>query len=103
MYRCCSLTGLPLESSLADDVRQYVPELPDYGSKITVAELLHHTSGLKDYGQPLRFAGVHNSDVITPASALDIIRRQRELNFIPGSAARANSFACTLRHSCYRG
>ena len=35
--------------SLDDDVRTYVPELPDYGKPITVAELVHHTSGIRDF------------------------------------------------------
>jgi CubicO group peptidase (beta-lactamase class C family) len=32
--------------SLDDDIRSYLPELPDYGEKVTVANLVHHTSGL---------------------------------------------------------
>ena len=32
--------------SLDDDVRKYIPELPDYGHTITLREMLHHTSGL---------------------------------------------------------
>ncbi|MBO7942273.1 beta-lactamase family protein, partial [Streptomyces sp. S9] len=35
--------------SLDDDVRKYVPELPDYGQTITLRHLLQHTSGLRDY------------------------------------------------------
>src|SRR5262249_33298402 len=35
--------------ALDDDVRKYVPELPDYGRTITLRHLLHHTSGLRDY------------------------------------------------------
>jgi CubicO group peptidase (beta-lactamase class C family) len=34
--------------SLSDDVRQFIPELPDIGAHITLDELLHHTSGLRD-------------------------------------------------------
>lgn len=34
-----------------DDVRKYVPELPNYGPSrpIRISDLLHHTSGLPDY------------------------------------------------------
>jgi CubicO group peptidase (beta-lactamase class C family) len=35
--------------SVNDDVRNYIPELPDYGQKITILHLLNHTSGLRDY------------------------------------------------------
>ena len=31
---------------LSDDVRAYVPELPDYGMPITVEHLIRHSSGL---------------------------------------------------------
>lgn len=34
---------------LTDDIRDHLPELPDYESTVTVADLLHHTSGLPDY------------------------------------------------------
>src|SRR3712207_3091558 len=35
--------------SLDDDVRKYVPELPQYEAPITIRQLIHHTSGLRDY------------------------------------------------------
>jgi CubicO group peptidase (beta-lactamase class C family) len=35
--------------SVDDDVHKYIPELPDYGKKITILNLLNHTSGLRDY------------------------------------------------------
>jgi CubicO group peptidase (beta-lactamase class C family) len=38
--------------SLSDDIRKYLPELPDYGHKITIDNLLTHTSGVRDW-QPL--------------------------------------------------
>ena len=31
--------------SLDDDVRKYIPELPDFGQRITIRHLVHHTSG----------------------------------------------------------
>lgn len=71
--------------ALSDPVQKYIPELPDYGVPITVADLLHHTSGLKDYNQLLSFSGVHGADVATPEMALGLVRRQHELNFVPGS------------------
>jgi CubicO group peptidase (beta-lactamase class C family) len=35
--------------SLDDNVRRYIPELPDYGHVITLRETLHHTSGFRDF------------------------------------------------------
>jgi CubicO group peptidase (beta-lactamase class C family) len=71
--------------SLTDDVRKYLPELPSYGHKIAIANLLHHTSGLKDLDQLLQFSGVHLPfDLMNTRMAWSIIERQRTLNFAPG-------------------
>src|SRR5262245_46840330 len=43
--------------SLDDDVRAYVPELPDYRTPITLRHLLHHTSGLREQSHLLALAG----------------------------------------------
>src|SRR5947208_2709277 len=34
--------------SLEDDIRKYLPEMPDYGHRITIRNLLQHTSGVRD-------------------------------------------------------
>lgn len=71
--------------SLDDDIRQYLPELPDYGTKVTIAHLLHHTSGLREQGQVLTLAGWRSDDVKTQDDMLWIVAKQRKLNFEPGS------------------
>lgn len=71
--------------SVNDDVRKYIPELPDYGKKITILHLLNHTSGLRDYLSLMDLAGIHTDSVTTDEDALQIIARQRALNFDPGS------------------
>jgi CubicO group peptidase (beta-lactamase class C family) len=71
--------------SLDDDVRRHVPELPDYGRRITVRQLIHHTSGLRDYLTLLTLAGRPFEDVLTDESTLELIARQRALNFEPGT------------------
>jgi len=71
--------------SVNDDVRKYLPELPDYGSKITILHLLNHTSGLRDYLTLMDLAGINTDSVTTDEDALQIIARQRVLNFAPGS------------------
>lgn len=70
--------------SLDDDVRAWVPELPDYGDRITVRHLIHHTSGLRDYLTLMRLAGMRYEDVHSEEEILDLIARQQELNFRPG-------------------
>src|SRR5438128_2520910 len=70
---------------LNDDIRKYIPELPDYGQKITVLHLLNHTSGLRDYLTLMDLAGIPTDSVTTDEDALQMIFRQKALNFAPGS------------------
>jgi CubicO group peptidase (beta-lactamase class C family) len=71
--------------SLDDDVRKYVPELPDFGKRITLDHLLHHTSGLRDYHLLLLLEGLDEEDVITSREILWLLSHQRSLGFPPGS------------------
>lgn len=70
--------------SLDDDIRKYVPEIPSYGKTITLREMLHHTSGFRDI-LSLMFLGGRNSEDIHPTNELlDLLSRQKALNFAPG-------------------
>ena len=71
--------------SINDDVRKYIPELPEYGQKVTILHLLNHTSGLRDYLTLMDLAGMHIDGVTTDEDALQIVSRQQALNFAPGS------------------
>ena len=71
--------------SLDDDVRKYIPELPDFGQKITIRHLVHHTSGLRDQWALLDLAGWrYSKDLITDDDVMSVMTRQKELNFKPG-------------------
>lgn len=72
--------------ALDDDIRKHVPELPDYGHTITIRHLLTHTSGLRDWGSVAAIAGWgRNARTHTHEHVLDILSRQRSLNFTPGN------------------
>jgi CubicO group peptidase (beta-lactamase class C family) len=70
--------------SLDDDVRKYIPELPDYGYAITLRQMLHHTSGLRELENLLDFSGRNQEDIHPFAELIDLITRQKALNFQPG-------------------
>ena len=70
--------------SLDDDIRRFVPELPDYGVNLTLRHLLHHTSGLQEWDQLIHLAGWRLDDVFTHQNVLSIIKSRKELNFKPG-------------------
>jgi CubicO group peptidase (beta-lactamase class C family) len=70
--------------SLDDDVRKYIPELPDYGNRITLRQMLHQTSGYRDFLDLTYLAGESISALSSPQDILALIIRQRGLNNLPG-------------------
>jgi CubicO group peptidase (beta-lactamase class C family) len=70
--------------SLDDDVRKYIPELPDYGHVITLRQMIHQTSGFRDFFTLLHLAGHDVADFNSPEDIFKIVVRQRGLNNIPG-------------------
>lgn len=70
--------------SLDDDVRRYIPELPDYGRPITLRQMLHHTSGLRDFLALTYLSGRDISALSSPDRVLRLIARQKGLNNAPG-------------------
>ncbi|HSK11200.1 MAG TPA: serine hydrolase domain-containing protein [Vicinamibacterales bacterium] len=72
--------------SLDDPVRKYIPELPDYGTPLTIRHMLTHTAGLRDWGSVAALGGwPRTTRAYTHAHVLDIAARQRALNFAPGT------------------
>lgn len=83
--------------SLDDDIRKFVPELPDYGTPISVRQLMHHVSGLRDQWQLLGYAGWRfPEDLITEQDVLNIVRRQKGLNFAPQAEYMYSNTGFTL-------
>src|SRR5580693_2570315 len=70
--------------SLDDDVQKYVPELPSYGKTITLRQMLHHTSGFRDVLGLLLLAGRNFEDIHPTPELLDLLSRQKALNYQPG-------------------
>lgn len=70
--------------TLEDDIRKYLPWFPDLKQKITIRQLLNHTSGIRDQWQLLAIAGTRLDDVITQDHIVKILSKQQALNFRPG-------------------
>ena len=70
--------------SLDDDIREHLPDVPDFGNTITIKHLIHHTSGLRDQWELLAMAGWRLDDVITKEHIMKLVRHQKDLNFAPG-------------------
>ncbi len=83
--------------SLDDDVHKYIPELPDFGERITFRHLLHHTSGLRDQWSLLGLAGWrYSQDLITDDDVMSVVTRQKALNFKPGEKYMYSNTGFTL-------
>lgn len=86
-FSAAAIVRLSLEGklNLNDDIRKYIPEVPDFGHKITFNNLIHHTSGIRDQWVLQFLAGWrYNGDLITEKDILDMLARQKALNFLPG-------------------
>lgn len=72
--------------SLDDAVRKHIPELPEYAAAVTIRQMLNHTAGLRDWGSLFAIGGwPRTTRVYTHAHVLDILTRQRALNFPAGT------------------
>lgn len=71
--------------SLEDELRRWVPEIPDYGSRLTLLHALNHTSGLRDYLTLMSLRGLRGDDFYSEVELIARQAAQEELNFDPGS------------------
>ena len=71
--------------SLGDDIRTHLPSLPDLGATITIENLFHHTSGLREIYNTLYMVNRRPGDIIFQEDAQKLIGYQTKLQFQPGS------------------
>lgn len=81
---------------LDDDIRKYLIWFPDLKKKVTIRNLLNHTSGIRDQWQLLAIAGTRLNDVITQDHIVKILSRQQTLNFDPGEQYSYSNSGFTL-------
>jgi CubicO group peptidase (beta-lactamase class C family) len=82
--------------SLDDDIKKYIPEILVEDNRITIKNLMTHSSGLKDQWNLLRLAGWKLDDIITNEQVLDLIYNQKSLNFQPNKAFLYSNSGYTL-------
>jgi CubicO group peptidase (beta-lactamase class C family) len=86
-FTCAAILLLAAEKrlSIEDDVREHIQALPELGHRITIAHLMHNTSGIRDMLEIMRLGGADLAQPCSPQDLLDGVCRQRRLNFPPGS------------------
>jgi len=82
--------------SLEDDIRNYIPELPDFGVRITIRRLLTHTSGYREIYNFLPMSGFQMEDAFPREMAIRIIQNQPELQAEPNTEYNYNNTAFIL-------
>ena len=80
---------------LDDDIREYLPELPDFGQVITIRHLLTHTSGLREFLNLYTLTGAATTG-LQREQVLTIARRQPALQNAPGTEFNYNNTAFVL-------
>jgi len=86
-FTCAAILMLAAEGKLRveDDVRDHIAAFPDLGHRITLAHLMHNTSGIRDMLEVMRLGGVDLGQPCRAEDLLDGVCRQRGLNFEPGT------------------
>ena len=79
--------------SLEDDVREYIPELPDLGQVVTLRNMLNHTNGFREVYNLMPMTGWKGEDVLLREEVLEILKRQEELQAAPGEEYNYNNSA----------
>ena len=84
--------------SLDDDIREHIPELPEFDHTISVRHLITHTSGLREFLNLTRMTGrrLDRGDWIDRSEIIDIVQRQPALQNEPGAEWNYNNTAFGL-------
>ncbi len=69
--------------SLDDDVRKYIPEIPEFETPVKLRHLVYQTSGLRDWLSVLQLSG-RDKEEVTFEKVLNIVEAQKRLAFPPG-------------------
>lgn len=77
--------------TLDDPLSRYLTEMPPWAANVSLAQLMHHTSGLPDYSNLLQEQGFGFSDRTTESQALQVLAAAPELTFKPGSRYEYNN------------
>lgn len=86
-FTCAAVLLLAAGGRLAvgDPVRAHLPELPEAYGAITLDQLMHNMSGLRDMLTLMRLGGADLGQPVASADLMAAICRQRGLNFAPGT------------------
>ena len=82
--------------SLDDDVREHIPELPEFGEVIRIRNLMNHTNGLREVYNLMPLTGWKGGDELRRETVIEMLKRQEELQASPGEEFNYNNSAFIL-------
>lgn len=77
--------------NIDDDIRKYLPELPDFGKTVTIRHALSHTTGYREYLNTFAMTGAHSSKEFSDEQIIRMVQRQPELQNDPGAEFNYNN------------
>jgi CubicO group peptidase (beta-lactamase class C family) len=83
--------------NIDDPVNKYLENWPEFEHKVTLRHLLTHTSGYREAYTMSNLAGrIVGVDHLSREECLEVVRKQPQLEFIPGSRYTYNSTAWVI-------
>jgi len=71
--------------NMNDKIIKYLPDLSEAMSDITLYQLVHHTSGIRDWPTLFALKGWQPEEPLTLDDIYEILKKQESLNFTPGT------------------
>lgn len=82
--------------SLDDDVRKYIPELPEFEHVVTLRHLVNHTSGYREFLNLMAMTGQNMSQDLSQEKVIEIVQNQPVLQNVPGAEFNYNNTGYVL-------
>ena len=82
--------------SLDDDVREYIPELPEFDHTVTLRHLVNHTSGYREFLNLMAMTGQNMSQNLSQEKVIELVQNQPELQNEPGAEFNYNNTGYVL-------
>ncbi len=81
---CIVLLSQQGKLDLNQSLYSLYPDFPEYAKSISITNLLHHTSGMRDYPQIAYLSGLRPNDYFNDDDIMTWVKGQKELNFPTG-------------------
>lgn len=73
------------EIDVNDKISKYLPDLPEVMNDITIYQLIHHSSGIRDWPALFAMKGWQAEEPLSLDNIYEILKKQESLNFTPGT------------------